>query len=272
MNHRLRPLVAALVLAALPVAILPASAQSAAVETGEAAMSKPQHAAWTRLLQTYVSLDAAGIARVDYASLKANSADRAALDAYIKGFENKDLSGDSPEVFADWANLYNAVTVRYILEKYPTRSIRAGSFSGPWKRIKVNAGGETVSLDDIEHRILRVRFHDPRVHYSINCASYSCPNLQAEAWEAATLDARLDAAARAYVNSPRGVTVTDRGLTVSSIYDWFEADFGDSKQAVIDHLLTYASPALAAQIRANPQIRNYSYDWSLNDVQKAPAE
>jgi len=69
------------------------------------------------------------------------------------------------------------------------------------------------------------------------------------------------------VNNPRGVTVTDKGLVVSSIYDWFEADFGGSKEAVIDHLLKYADKGLAQQIQANPKIRSYTYDWSLNDTE-----
>ncbi|MEZ5945496.1 MAG: DUF547 domain-containing protein [Hyphomonas sp.] len=235
-------------------------------------MAKPRHAAWTALLQTYVSEGADGITRVDYAALKANPADRAALDAYIAGFETMDLSGDSDEAFAAWANLYNAVTVRYIVSKYPLGSIRDGYLlGGPWKKIKVKAGGDTVSLDDIEHKILRPRFHDPLVHYAINCASYSCPNLQPKAWEAATLMPDLAAAARQYVNSPRGVTVTDKGLVVSSIYDWFRDDFGGSNMAVVNHLLQYGDPELREQIYPNPRIRSYQYDWSLNDTNKAPA-
>ena len=182
-------------------------------------------------------------------------------------------SGTDADTFAAWANLYNAVTVRYILERYPTGSIRDGYlFSGPWKKIKVMADGETVSLDQIEHEILRPRFGNPLVHYAINCAAFSCPNLQPKAWQGDTLDADLAAAARAYVNDPRGVTVTKRGLTVSSIYDWFEADFGGSKQAVIDHLLIYADSNLAEKIRSNPRIRAYEYDWSLNDTKKAETE
>jgi len=228
-----------------------------------------QHAAWTCLLKKYVHPGVDGLNRVDYAALKANPADRAALDSYIAGFANMDLSGSGPVEFAAWANLYNAVTVRYIVEKYPVGSIRDGyAFGGPWKKITVLAGGQLVSLEDIEHRILRPRFHDPRVHYAVNCASVSCPNLQTTAWEAATLDQDLDAAARAYINSPRGITVADSRITVSSIYNWFEKDFGGSKQAVLDHLLEYADTGLAKEIRANPRIRGYEYDWSLNDTRK----
>ncbi len=253
-------------LMAMPLA-LPAQARDLASGIKEdPSMAKAQHAQWTRLLAKYVHTSDNGANRIDYGALKANATDRAALDAYIGRFADMDLSGTNDAAFAAWANLYNAVTVRYIVEKYPLGSIKDGYFfGGPWKKIMVTVGGGKVSLDDIEHKILRPKFHDPRVHYAINCAAISCPNLMAKAWEPATLDTDLDAAARAYVNDPRGVNVTDRGLVVSSIYDWFEADFGGSKQAVIDHLLKYADTGLAKQIRANPKIRSFDYDWSLND-------
>ncbi|MEH6693418.1 MAG: DUF547 domain-containing protein [Hyphomonas sp.] len=258
-----RALLAALLIA-MPLA-LPATAREPDTEL---TMTKSQHAAWTALLSKYVHTSADGVNRFDYGALKASAADRKALDAYIAGFETMDLSGSNDAAFAAWANLYNAVTVRYIVSKYPVGSIKDGYlFGGPWKKVTVTAGGREVSLDDIEHKILRPIFKEPRVHYAINCAAVSCPNLMAEAWEPATLDAELDTAARAYVNNPRGVNVTDKGLVVSSIYDWFEADFGGSKEAVIDHLLKYADKGLAQQIGTNPKIRSYKYDWSLNDTE-----
>lgn len=259
---RLKYLLAASLLACTPV-LSPAMA-----ETSEATPAPAtQHSVWTRLLGKYVSMSEDGVNRVDYAALKASEIDREALDAYIATFSDMDLSGTGPEEFAAWSNLYNALTVRYILGKYPLNSITDGYlFGGPWKKITVMAGGSEISLDGIEHDVLRKHFDDPRVHYAINCASYSCPNLPTTAWEAATLDADLEAAARQYINHPRGVTLTDKGLTVSSIYDWFEADFGGSKAAVLDHLQDYADPALAEEIRANPRIHAYEYDWSLNDT------
>jgi len=229
-----------------------------------------EHAEWTRLLRTYVKPYKDGLTRVNYAAFAASAPDRAALDAYIAGFAGKDLSAKTDANFAAWANLYNAVTVRHILERYPVKSIRDGYLvSGPWKEVKVQAGGAEVSLDAIEHKILRKTWGTPEVHYAINCASYSCPNLPVKAWEAATLKADLELAAKAYINSPRGVQVSAKGLTVSEIYNWFEADFGGSKAAVIEHLLKYAEPDLAAKIRANPKIVRYQYDWSLNDTPKA---
>lgn len=225
-----------------------------------------QHADWTRLLKAYVKAGSDGITRVDYAGLAASTGDRKALDLYIARFAETDLSAKTDANFAAWANLYNAATVRHIVERYPVKSIRDGYLVGPWKEVMVRAGRQDVSLDAIEHKILRKVWGTPEVHYAINCASYSCPNLPPKAWEAGTLKKELDAAARAYVNHPRGVSVTARGLTVSEIYNWFETDFGGSKASVVEHLLKYADPILAEKIRAKPKILRYQYDWSLNDA------
>ncbi|RAN34203.1 DUF547 domain-containing protein [Hyphomonas pacifica] len=236
---------------------------------GASLPASAQHAQWTRLLSDYVEQGEDGVNRVDYAALKANQADRAELDVYIARFAEMDLSGRDDATFAAWANLYNAVTMRYIVQQYPLGSIRDGYvFGGPWKKIKVTADGREISLDGIEHDVLRPRFQDPRVHYAINCAAWSCPNLQPVAWKGDTLDRDLDAAARAYINHPRGVHAGPRGLTVSTIYDWFEDDFGGSKAAVMQHLLDYAEPDLADAIRQTPRIRGYEYDWSLNEVRQ----
>jgi Protein of unknown function, DUF547 len=239
---------------------------------GRAAPTKPAVSAaeWTRLLAAYVKASPDGVNRFDYGALKASKTDMAALDAYIASFARRDLADTSQQAFADWANLYNAVTVRYIAQKYPLKSIRDGYITGPWKKIMVTAGGREISLNDIEHVILRPTFKDARVHYAINCASYGCPNLPQKAWEAASLDAELDAAARAYINHPRGVTVTAKGLQLSSIYDWFKADFGADDAALLAHLTKYAAPELAAKLKTAGKARKYTYDWALNDVPAKP--
>ncbi len=260
---------AALCLVALAGALFPAPGLADTPPSPQTETPVPaEHAAWTRLLKTYVKAGTDGITRVDYAGWAASDADRAALDTYIDGFAEADLFARTDANFAAWANLYNAVTVRHIVARYPVKSIRDGYLTGPWKDVKVQAGGREVSLDAIEHKILRKTWGTPEVHYAINCASYSCPNLPAKAWEAASLRKDLDAAARAYINHQRGVTVTAKGLRISEIYNWFEIDFGGSKEAVIEHLLKYADPELAAKIRAKPKIVRYQYDWSLNDAPK----
>jgi hypothetical protein len=254
---------------ALAACLLPAAGSAGTPPKAQMETTVPaEHADWTRILKTYVKMGSDGITRFDYAGLKASKADRAALDAYIARFADMDLSDRTDANFAAWANLYNAVTVRHIARRYPLKSIKDGYLTGPWKAVKVRAGGHTVSLDAIEHKILRKTWGTPEVHYSINCASYSCPNLPARAWEAGTLRKDLAAAARAYINQARGVDVTPDGLVLSSIYDWFQADFGGSQEAVIAHLLEHAQPGLAGKIRSNPRIAGYRYNWSLNDAAK----
>ena len=237
------------------------AASSEAVSTAEASF----HASWSALLGKYVSPSADGINRFDYGGLKENAADRAALDAYIESFATLDISAlPEQEQYVAWINLYNAGTVHYILGRYPTKTIKSSLF-GPWKKIFFTANGVEISLNDIEHEVLRKQWSDPRTHYAVNCASYGCPNLKASAWEVATLEEDLNQGARDYINHPRGVSIRRDGrLEVSTIYKWFKEDFGGNEAGVIAHLLEYAEPELAAQINAKPDIKSYEYDWSLN--------
>ncbi len=241
----------------------------AAVFAPPVSASDDLHAVWDRLLGAYVIEGSDGVDRVDYDRLRGHADDRAALDGYIAALESQPVSALAPdEQFALWANLYNAVTVRVIVEENPSRSImqiRPGLFSiGPWKAERVTVEGRALSLDDIEHAIMRPQFEAALVHYAVNCASIGCPNIRPRAWRAHTLDEDLDAAARAYVNHPRGVTVTDRGPVISRIYKWYEDDFGGDDSGVIAHLLAYAEPELAQAIRANRRIVRHAYDWALN--------
>ena len=124
--------------------------------------------------------------------------------------------------------------------------------------------GMDLSLDAIEHDILRKGWRDPRVHYSVNCASASCPNLPLRAWRGAGLSDALDAAAHAYVNHPRGAHFDGDDLTVSSIYKWYAADFGDSDSGIIAHLARYAAEPLRHRLAQTRRISHDQYDWSLN--------
>jgi hypothetical protein len=233
-------------------------------------------AAYDALLARYVSASVDGVNRVDYARWVASQADRAALDVYVTELERQRPSAmPRDQAFAYWANLYNAVTLQVVLERYPVRSIRdirsegtgldPRGLVGPWRTRRVTVEGRRFSLDEIENAILRPTFNDPRVHYAINCASIGCPNLMTRAWRAETLNADLDAAARAYVNHARGVSVAANGdVRVSSIYRWFREDFGTSDANVIAHLRRYASPELAARLQNATRIAGHSYDWALN--------
>ena len=223
------------------------------------------------MLGAYVVESDDGVNRFDYAGLRANPENRAVLSAYIEDLEATQVSALTDDArFAFWANLYNAITVRLIVDEAPEnsiRQIRPRPWSiGPWGVNRVEVEGRALSLDDIEHGIMRVEFDAPLVHYAVNCASIGCPNLMARAWRSDTLDADLEAGARAYINHPRGVTVTEDGLVVSRIYDWFNEDFGGSDAGVIAHVLRYAEPGLAQRIDGDTRIISYAYDWSLNRV------
>ena len=230
------------------------------------------HGAWTGMLKRHVKRDG-DLNRVDYAAWKRESRDE--LLAYIDRLEGVKVTGLSrPARYAYWVNLYNAVTVALILRHYPVDSIRdidisPGFFSdGPWGAKLVEVSGVKLSLDNIEHDILRVNWDDPRVHYAVNCASIGCPNLARKAYRGETLDDQLDAAARGYVASERGFFLEGGELTVSSIYDWYEEDFAGSEAGVLAHLRRYTSGERAARLEEVSSIDDYEYDWSLNDVQR----
>lgn len=234
------------------------------------------HSAWDRLLKTYVRPSADGITRVNYASFKAR--DHSALKHYLGDLQSINPNRlDRNEQFAFYVNLYNAKTIDIVLDHYPVASIKkillgGGLFAalsgGPWKAKVVKVNGTALSLDDIEHGILRKSFKDPRVHYAVNCASIGCPNLATKAYTGANLDAQLDAGARSYVNHPRGLRVEGRSVVASSIYDWFKEDFGGTDQGVIRHAQNYTDPALAKRLTAAKSIGSFEYDWSLNDTKR----
>jgi hypothetical protein len=172
-----------------------------------------------------------------------------------------------PEQLAYWINLYNAATVDLVLDAYPVTSIRrvhGGILGlGPWKRKILSIRGERLSLDDIEHRILRPIWRDPRIHYAVNCAALGCPNLAGQAFTAARANAILDQGARDFVNHPRGFRLDNGRLIASSIYDWFAPDFG-GPNSILAHARRYATPANLAKFRGKTRPDRYSYDWSLN--------
>ncbi len=249
-----------------------ATEEMAAAVSDTAAVLPVPARAWDQLLRQYVAEpDAQGLARFDYAALKASRGDYIILTDYIAYLEAQDPEAmETAEAIAYWANLYNAVTVQLIVDHYPVRSIKkikSGLFSaGPWGKKLVSVGGRELSLDNIEHDILRRDYPSPHIHYMVNCASVGCPNLKDGLWRAETLREDQEEAARAFINSPRGVEMTSDGLILSSIYKWFREDFGDDKAGLLSHIRAFAAPELARAIDDGAGIDGYDYDWSLNGV------
>jgi len=200
-------------------------------------------AAWDTWLARHVIAGPDGITRIDYGAVTA--AERTGLDRIIDALAAvpvSDLKRDAQMAY--WLNLYNAVTVKLILDHYPVESIRdiklgGGLFGGgPWDAPLVEVEGQPITLNEIEHRILRPIWQDPRIHYGVNCASIGCPNLWPAAWKPETLDAELDAAARAFVRHPRGEETTRRGgedrATECSYYVWVVEAYGGARGAELE--------------------------------------
>jgi hypothetical protein len=256
----------AVLASAAAVALFPAAARAGTPE------------ALDDLLARHVVPHPDGVTRVRYRAWKASPADLAALEAWIAAAAQlRPSSMARNEAYAHWANLYNALTLKVVLERYPVASIKdirstgvpfdPKGYFGPWRTKLVTVEGKRMSLDDIEHETMRPTFRDPRVHYAVNCASIGCPNLRPRAWRAATLEAELNEAAADFVNHPRGATVrADGRLVVSSIFTWFREDFGGNEQGVVAHLRQHAAPALAARLVGEVRIADDAYDWALNDA------
>ncbi len=227
------------------------------------------HSYWGQFLQRYLTADAdSGINLLRYAAVTA--ADRNRLDQYLTYLQRVAISEFSrPVQKAYWINLYNALTVQIILQHYPLASIReikSGWFSaGPWDLKITIVAGEELSLNDIEHRTLRPIWQDNRIHYVVNCASLGCPDLQPEPFTAVNIESLLDAAARRYVNHPRGVRFEKQDMVLSAIYDWYQVDFGNSVDGVVAHLQRYAAPELKKRLNNFSGDVDYGYDWNLNE-------
>ncbi|WP_350335784.1 DUF547 domain-containing protein [Coralliovum pocilloporae] len=227
------------------------------------------HSRWGDVLKKYVRKGRGGVNLFAYRSV--SSSDKAKLDAYIKDMTALKISSYNRNVQkAYWINLYNALTIQVVLDNKPVKSIRdidisPGLFAdGPWGKKLVTIEGRKVSLNDIEHRILRPLWRDARIHYAVNCASIGCPNLQTRPFTGKTVNGQLSKGARDYVNNARGVSVKNGKVTVSKIYDWFYEDFGKSDKDVLNHILKYANADLKRQLQSIGKIHDVKYDWSLN--------
>ncbi|HEX9788873.1 MAG TPA: DUF547 domain-containing protein [Candidatus Binatia bacterium] len=241
-----------------------------------ASTQKIDHGAWDRFLKQFVvAPHPSGINRARYQAVM--PADLRNLKSYLEAMQAVAISNHNrAEQRAYWINVYNALTVDVILARFPVASIRNINISpgflarGPWGAKLFSVEGEKLSLDDIEHRILRPIWKDSRLHYAVNCASLGCPNLQPLAFTGENTEALLEKAAREFVNHPRGVAIQNGRLQVSSIYVWFQEDFGRDAEDLMEHWQKYADPKLADALEKYSGGLSHDYDWRLNGAEGKP--
>lgn len=223
------------------------------------------HSGFASLLRKH-TVEHKGIRRFDYAR-----ADRGAVANYVKALlAVRPATLNRQEQLAYWINLYNAATLQIMLEHYPVASIRdidlddSGLFGGPWNAKLFEVDGRRLSLNDIEHGILRPYWNDPRIHYAVNCASIGCPNLLDAPYTGSNVEQQLDAQAHAFINHPRAVQVDDGSARVSEIFRWYRSDFGGSDASVLAHIRAFAAPELKTKLEGITGIDSYDYDWRVN--------
>lgn len=217
----------------------------------------PDHTTWNALLKKYV--DTKG--NVNYRNFKK---DIKKLQGYLDYLAKNtpEAHSDKNEYLAYYINLYNAATVKLILDNYPVKSIK--DINRPWDKKWVKVGSELLSLGHIEHKILR-KMNEPRIHFAINCASFSCPKLLNEAFEASRLESQLQQATGDFINdSTRNIITKDR-LELSTIFKWYKKDFTENSS-----LAEYINPYTSESIDKGAKIEFLKYNWNLNEI-KSPA-
>ena len=221
------------------------------------------HEQWTLLLQKHVD----NLGNVNYGGFQDDST---RLNAYLDLLR---LNPPDPEIWsreaqlAYWINLYNAFTIKLIIRHYPLKSIKdIGSkiqipfINSPWDIKFININDEMLDLNNVEHSILRKKFDEPRIHFAINCASYSCPKLRREAFEAQKLNAQLEEQSIDFINDPKRNILAKDHVKLSKIFDWFQGDFTKSG-SLIDFINQYSEIAIPKKAK----ISYLDYNWSLNE-------
>lgn len=194
---------------------------------------------------------------VNYASIKSNSSE---LDAIIAEFESTipESSWSRDEKLAFWINAYNIFTIKLIVDNYPTSSITKIT-AKPWDKKFVKIGGTTYSLGGIENDVIRKKYNEPRVHFALNCASKSCPNLLNKAYMPSSLSSQLTAQTKAFLNdASKNNLSSNKSVSLSQIFDWYKDDFAASG-GVIAFINKYKGTSLGS-----PKITYLDYSWDLN--------
>ena len=219
------------------------------------------HVIWDDLLQIHVDTNG----WVDYKGL---AKDKEKLNEYLRLLSENHPNTDWSEAQrkAYWINAYNAFTVKLIVDHYPVEGIKEIKKGIPflnsvWDIDLIDIQGISYTLNDIEHQILRKRFNDPRIHFGINCASYSCPRLHYRAYDPKYLDLQLEQATEDFINDSRRNIVKRDELKLSKIFSWFGKDFKRGDMTLRKFINEYANEPAGAEV----EIEFMDYDWSLNE-------
>lgn len=227
------------------------------------------HQIWASLLKKHLSTDSqTGFRTFDYQGV--SNADKQQLSDYLmqlQGVDPRTLNRN--EQLAFWANLYNALTIDVVLKHYPIESIKdiGDGITGPWNIELATISDQTLTLNKIEHGILRALWKDSRIHYVINCASVGCPDLPSTPLIGSKIETQLNTAATRFINQSKGVTFINDELVLSSIYNWFSVDFGDNEQQLLTHLIQFSAPALTQRLKEYKGTIDFEYNWKLNAPQ-----
>lgn len=222
------------------------------------------HTAFDQLLRRYVRKD--GL--VDYAGLKKQ---QPVLDEYLKAIVEAQIAAlSTDEQLAFYINAYNAYTLKLIVQHYPIASIR--DIPDAWTGPKWAVGGQLLTLDEIEHQVIRKQFDEPRIHFALVCAAIGCPILRTDAYTGARLEEQLDAQMRYAHAHERWFRFdsTNDIVHLTKLYDWYAQDFTKNAPSVLDYIASYV-PVLKTRLEreGQPRIEWIEYDWRLND-QAAP--
>ena len=227
------------------------------------------HQEWQDFLTRRVITNDEEINLIDYPQM--TKADINGLEHYITHLSQINISAyNRNEQLAYWLNLYNAVVVKIVAGYYPIDTVRDVNISpglfnvGPWGANIVTIAGTQLSLDDIQNRIIRAIWNDPRTHYAVNDGTIGSANLSKNVYQGSIIDQQLNQAAFRYINSLRGIQVIDGKLVVSKIYGWYLDDFGGNESDVINHLSFFAKEPLRTQLKKINSITSYIYNWHLN--------
>ena len=221
------------------------------------------HNPFNQVLQEHVDENG----RVNYTKLKANPEK---MEAYLDLLAvAKPTAWSYNEQLTFWINAYNAIVIKGVIDHYPTNSVRRVKlFRGFFYRLKFQVAGKTYTPNQIEHGILREEFPDPRVHFAIVCASFSCPPIGDRAFSAETIEERLETLTFNFIQNPEHVRIdrAKRIVYLSKIFKWYENDFKEGYDGVADFLADYLPPEDAEYLSSmDIQFRYLDYDWTLND-------